>query len=60
MRWYFAFCAGVIVLYVFHEMMAHDCGYPYSLLTVSIIIVFSILFDLILEDIEKRKEQSHD
>lgn len=57
MRWYFAFCAGVIVLYVFHEMMAHDCGFLYSLLIVSIIIVFSILFDFVLEDIEKRKEQ---
>lgn len=57
MRWYFAFCAGVITIYVFHEMMAHDCGFLYCILIVSIIIVFSILFDFILEEIEKRKEQ---
>ena len=57
MRWYFTFWDGAMALYVFHIMMARDCGFLLSLLIASIFIVFPILFDFILEEIEKRKEQ---
>ena len=57
MRWLLAFNAGTITLAVCIEMHAHGCSFLYRMLIASIIMVFSISFDLFLEYREKRKEQ---
>ena len=57
MRWILAFNTGTITLAVSIEMQAHGCSFLYRMLIGIIIMTFSILFDVFLEDSEKRKEQ---